>query len=501
MKKNYQLKSVLIGCLLLLASCTTKSKEDTAIDTLADLSPEMAQIQGDSILVDGQKYVAMGINIGNWLLLEDFMMGVEGTHSQMKKASVKLWGHEKATHFWKTFEKNYVVEDDIAFLKSLGLNFIRMPFNMNHFSDTKNPSEPSDFFWERVDGLIALCEKHDMKVLFDMHAVPGGQSPSNYGDAETGVTLFWDIPKFRQAATDFWLGIAERYKDKSTVFGYGLLNESNTDGRGDILSDWISTTIATIRKVDKNHIIVISGDDWGKTMMALKDSHFEDPQVMPEIHFYDGMVTNGQRLKEYPTTINGKPLDKSVLKHYLDSVAQPDFGRPVLLGEFGTRWRKHFTTPTTELIKDMIDIISKKGHGWSLWTYKDVGEMGMVSPKDDTAWQQFITKDEVKDLRHIYEEIKKISWKDVSKAGVNHQTMLRLRPYLDDDLLHTKTTILNRIVEGSVSEATFALAADKSMEELEAMAKSFQWDNCTVNPEAEDFVTAIVAITKNNTSN
>lgn len=498
--KKYQNKICYFILLLsVLLGCNTAKKEHIAEEKESPtLKADMAQIKGDSIVVNGKKYVPMGINIGNWLLLEDFMMGVEGTHSQMKKASAKLWGHKKATHFWRTFEENYVVEDDIAYLKSLGLNFIRMPFNMNHFSDTQNPSEPGDFFWQRIAHLIALCEKHDMKVLFDMHAVPGGQSPSNYADAETGVTLFWDIPKFRQAATDFWVEIAERYKENTTVFGYGLLNESSTSGREKILSDWISKTIEAIREVDKDHIIVISGDEWGKTMMALNESHFKDPQVMPEIHFYSGMIADG-RLKEYPTTINGKPLNKAVLESYLDSVAQPDFGRPVLFGEFGTRWNTFYGPHDAKLLIDLIDITTKKGNGWSLWTYKDVGAMGMMHPKQETAWKRFVASDQVVELHHTYEKIRKISWEDISQTGVNHQTMLLLRPYLDDDFLHWKVTALNRIVEGSVSEATFALAADKTMEELTQMAQSFHWSNCEVVPEAQDFLTSIVQITQENT--
>ena len=206
----------------------------------------------------------MGVNIGNWLLHEDFMMGIEGTHSLMRQASANHWGHEKATHFWRTLEKTYVVEEDFKFLKSLGLNFIRMPFNINHFTDTQNPREPGDFFWARVDQLIAYCEKYDMQLLFDMHAVPGGQSHSNYADAVTGTPLFWDVPEFRKIATDFWVQMAERYKNNTTVFGYGLLNESSTKGKSQVLTDWITETIAAIRTVDEHHIIVVSGDGWGK---------------------------------------------------------------------------------------------------------------------------------------------------------------------------------------------------------------------------------------------
>ena len=80
------------------------------------------------------------------------------------------------------------------------------------------------------------------------------------------------------------------------------------------------------------------------------------------------------------------------------------------------------------------------------------------------------------------------------------RTLLLLRPYLSDNYLHQKLTALNRVVEGAACDASFALASDKSKEELEAMATSFHFNNCNIDEEAKQFVTDLVSITKQNIS-
>ena len=165
-------------------------------------------------------------------------------------------------------------------------------------------------------------------------------------------------------------------------------------------------------------------------MWALSEEHFKDPQVMPEIHFYDGMVTDGQRLKSYPDTINGKDINKTLLEDWFAEMLTPDYGRPVLLGEFGTRYRKHYTSNAIELIKDVIAINTEMGHGWALWSYKDMGEMGVLHPKEETPWMQFINSKTVTEINEAFLKIKKKNWDDVSKAGKNHQNIITVKTVL-----------------------------------------------------------------------
>ena len=492
MKRNLEL--YLTALLFFIAACNPEQTDTQKTETEKAANLAFIQIEGNQLLLEGSEWIPKGMNVGNWLLQEDFMMHHQGTHSQMRAASARVWGHETATHFWKTLENEYITEADIKYLSAMGLNLIRAPFNINHFADTQNPNEPGDFFWQKLDNLIALCKKYDMYVLLDMHAVPGGQSPSNYADAIHGSPLFFEYKVFQEQATKFWVEIAKRYKDEPTVFGYGLLNEPNTDGKPEVLTQWLLETSRAIREVDSHHILVVAGDDWGKALLALEPELFEDPQVMPEVHFYPLFLNNFNRIMEYPTTINGKKLDKEAVKKYFDNVLKPDFGRPILLGEFGTRWNEPFTEASMKVLYDVFSILAEKNIGWSLWSYKDAGAMGFTKPKEETAWARYVYSAKMDSLKSTVKELKKINWDNKAETGSLHRAFLQFSPAIPDHVIHKNTEAAIRIAEGLASEAAFKLLDNPSKEQVEQLAKSFHYSNCQPQEQAVRFVEKLLSI-------
>ena len=456
-------------------SCNQKKKieQEQAVDV-----SDFVQVQGDSLVLGEQNWIPKGVNIGNWLLLEDFMLGLEGTHSQLKKATVKAWGDEKATFFWKKYEEEYVTEQDIKFLKEKGMNCIRAPFNMNFFSDTKTPRVAGDHFWARLDHLVALCKKHDMKILWDMHAVPGGQSLANYGDAVTGTALFWEHEEFMQKATDFWVQITERYSDDPTVFGFGLLNEPYTDKRPELLTNWYKKTSEAIRAVDAHHVIVLGGDVYSKGTVALTPELFEDPQTMIEWHFYCNMISKGQRLTEWPAIVNGDTINFNSVKKHFEPIMNFEIKRPKILGEFGIKWNSEWTENSMLILNDVFNYLEEDNIGWCLWTYKDAGSMGWLKPKEETEWSKFVNDDELRTFYKFQKEIVKKNWENSEEAGELHQAFLKLRPKASDRDINLATNAASRIFEGLVAQEFFEMIEDPTEAELEALAKSFHFDNC-----------------------
>ncbi|MEQ5809754.1 RICIN domain-containing protein [Alteromonas sp. NFXS44] len=296
--------------------------------------------QGNKIVDEqGNELFLSGINLGNWLVWEGYLMMGDfnyRTHTQFfNELAGALGSSDKAAEFEYQWRLNYVDEQAIADLKGLGFNSVRVPFNYNLFWWN---NQLRDNGFEYFDRLIEWCRKYDMYVLLDMHGAPGYQNPGDHADnvnsnasqPRDSVT-FWDGNNVQIAAT-IWRHIANRYKDEPVVWGYDLINEPvPQDGREYELLPSFITMRNAIREVDNNHIIVAEGSWWGSDLSKIDWSNGDtqartginykwDDKLVYQIHHYGPLadtqgrenITNNLNIPliigEYGETDNGNLL-------------------------------------------------------------------------------------------------------------------------------------------------------------------------------------------------
>lgn len=279
--------------------------------------------QGNKIVDEqGNELFLSGINLGNWLVWEGYLMMGDfnyRTHTQFfNELTGALGSSDKAAEFEYQWRLNYVDEQAIADLKGLGFNSVRVPFNYNLFWWN---NQLRDNGFEYFDRLIEWCRKYDMYVLLDMHGAPGYQNPGDHADnvnsnasqPRDSVT-FWDGNNVQIAAT-IWRHIANRYKDEPVVWGYDLINEPvPQDGREyELLPSFIAMRNA-IREVDNNHIIVAEGSWWGSDLSKIDWSNGDtqartginykwDDKLVYQIHHY-GPVADTQGRENITNNLN-----------------------------------------------------------------------------------------------------------------------------------------------------------------------------------------------------
>ena len=100
----------------------------------------------DFVKVNGKKFYYKdkpirfsGLGIGSWLNLEHFMLGIPTTEKQIKEAFEECFGKEKCNCFFRNFVMSFIREEDFQFLKRVGINLIRVPFNYHWFLDDECP--------------------------------------------------------------------------------------------------------------------------------------------------------------------------------------------------------------------------------------------------------------------------------------------------------------------------------------------------------------------------
>jgi hypothetical protein len=443
---------------------------------------DRVQVKGNQLIAAGKPIRLQGTNLGNWLLREDFMFGLHGTHSQMQEAMEAALGKKLSDAFWDEYERTYFQDADAQFLKQQRYNILRVPLNQNRFEDPNAPGKYDPHGLAKLDNVVRIAGAHGIYVMLDLHALPGGQSREIYADSKWATAEFWDSVDNRRRATDFWVALAKRYRSNPVVMGYDLVNEPNTEGRPQLLTQWIEDTSAAIRKVDPSGIIIISGDDWGKGFLGLKDSMWNDPQTMFQFHIYPSFTYPMAKMTRYPATVEGVTYDIAWLrKHLANKIAFER--RPVLLGEFGLSFNGGKLDLLQAMMKDLLEVSHEEGWHWAQWSYKDVGQMGLRSPRADTPWKRFLASPEVRAERKKVHRLYNV--RGVEEKGeallpdaINSLHEMNGSPVQRGFLLNAQ-----RVVDKAVSFGIASHLKGKTEAELRELARSFSFESTQRNSE------------------
>src|SRR6266404_1581707 len=171
---------------------------------------------------DGKRFQIRGTNLGNWLVPEGYMFLFKDANSPrlINQTLSELAGPGEAKIFWKKYLDSYITAEDIHYLKSIGMNSIRVPFNYRLFTNENYMGDNDSargFIY--LDRLLSWCRKEKLYVILDMHCAPGGQTGDNIDDGYGYPFLFEDEQSRTQCA-GIWKRIATHYKNETIIIGY-----------------------------------------------------------------------------------------------------------------------------------------------------------------------------------------------------------------------------------------------------------------------------------------
>jgi aryl-phospho-beta-D-glucosidase BglC (GH1 family) len=299
---------------------------------------------------NGEKFLIRGINLGNWLNPEGYMFLFKDVNSYRKidEAFRELVGPDFTNWFWGEFKKNYITREDIAYIRSTGMNSVRIPFHYKLFTD-----EGYMGMYARgegfalIDSVIGWCRDEGLYVILDMHDAPGGQTGDNIDDSY-GFPWLFENEASKVLFCSIWQNIAAHYANDTIVLGYDLLNEpiatyfvDKYASLNDSLEPLYKRCADSIRKVDKNHILLLGGAQWNSNFRVFKDSKFDD-KLMYTCHRYwcDTLQSNIQDFVNFRDSVN----------------------LPLYMGETGENTHQWIAAWTRLLVQNNI--------GWHYWPYK-----------------------------------------------------------------------------------------------------------------------------------
>jgi aryl-phospho-beta-D-glucosidase BglC (GH1 family) len=365
--------------------------------------PNFVTVKGAEILSpDGTPLLLRGINLGNWLVPEGYMFKFKKATSPrlIYTAFEQMLGPEEAQKFWTEFRERYVTAKDIHFIKSLGLNSIRVPFNYRLFMSDDEPDRIRTENFKYLDNVIAWSKQEGVYVILDMHCAPGGQTGDNIDDSYGYPYLFESAQAQRQAAA-LWKFIANRYATETTVIGYDLLNEPiahflDTAYFNPRLEPVYRKLVAAVREADTNHLCFLGGAQWDGNFNVFGKPF--DAKLAYTWHRYWCDTTDGEA------------------KQFIDFRAK--YSTPIWLGESGEN--------KDEWVGGFRRMCERNNIGWCFWPYKKMGSRSnMVN----------IIKPALFDSVIAYADTSRMTFTEMRKRPASAVIKAALTEYLDNCVL------------------------------------------------------------------
>lgn len=305
----------------------------------------------------GKKLLLRGVNLGNWLLQEFWMntSAVYGKPYTKRRAYFELRNNanvteEQAEELENLYEDNFITEADFERIAGLGLNCVRVVLSYMNFLTADGKSYrfgDREKAFARLDGILGLCEKYGLYAILDMHGAPGSQNMDHHSGDDEHFDLFGNAENER-ILLSLWRDIARRYRGRTVVAGYDLLNEPRRAPHkygGRRTFDFYDRLYRAVREEDPDHMIFV--ECFTFPVHGARAARYGWENVCVEYHIYN--------LTPFP--------QRACLRFYKALHNFMGYKMPVYIGEFNA-WGREKTWEST------LDFFESQGWSFTSWTYK-----------------------------------------------------------------------------------------------------------------------------------
>ena len=362
-----------------------------------------------------------GCNLGNWLMLEMWMLNYSerGIADQYEfiKTLKERFGIEEAERLMDIYRTNWIQESDFDIIKSFGMNTVRLPFDYKLLMESdKKPFQLKNDAWEWLDKAIQMAKKREMFVILDMHGAPGRQSGMDHS-GRIGYNKLWSNKDYQKQTAWLWNQISQHYKKEPVVAAYDLLNEPWGSNEGN-LKKVVLKCYRAIRKNDDRHIVIFpghtSGIDFYKNIRSVNLVN-----VIYTMHFYPGFFGWGS-----PTPYVHAEFLTAGLLFWEKKMGSNN--SPLLIGEFNVVIKD---AGGGEMMRRYYDYYESLNWPATMWSYKVLNENGGIG---EGSWGMVTNGNKLADIDITYATKNEIAQWFESFGTLDYT--------IDEDLRHWLTT-------------------------------------------------------------
>lgn len=250
-----------------------------------------------------------GVNLGGWLIVERWMTpglfdGLEANDEYTLAATPA--GRERLLRH----RQEFIQEEDFAWMSQNGVELVRIPFGYWLFI------EDDDYVGgrEQLDWAMKMAEKYEIKVLLDLHALPGSQNGKVHS-GRAGATQWFTSRLHRERSLEVCKRVAKRYANSPVLWGVQVINEPAFGWwRQFVLIKYYRQVYQEVSSLLPPSVYLVFSDAFRPWLLAGALRKTRGLRVAMDIHWYSWMVplwgvkTLEQflaRVKRHQVTIRG----------------------------------------------------------------------------------------------------------------------------------------------------------------------------------------------------
>lgn len=305
-----------------------------------------------------------GVNLGGWLLLEKWMTptlfkgtdaGDEYTFMQTDGAAEKIERHRQT----------FIREADFRWLAKHGIEAVRIPVGYWIF-DGDGPYAAGI---SHLDWAVKMAEKHQLKVLLDLHGAMGSQNGKDHS-GRIGRSGWFHHRDYRRQTIDVLVRLAERYNHYDCIWGIELLNEPKIGLLHITLRRFYNRAYDALIKVARPGIHIVFHDAFTPRLMSGAVLGSSSLPVVMDVHWYQfgRLFHRFETIKRY----------FKILGRRSKLVARLQQRQPIIIGEWSVvLTRTILNGASQEKEKQLFKEHAKlqlaaydSALAWFYWTYK-----------------------------------------------------------------------------------------------------------------------------------
>lgn len=282
-------------------------------------------------------------------------------------------------------ELSAVTSENFAALAGFGATLVRVGLHLQRCADcTTYVIPPSGLV--TVDRAMSLAEQHGLHVVLAL--VPEKPQGAPY----------WTRRDLQDSIVAVWQELARRYRGRTAMAGFDLINEPKPPGslqaQSDAFVQLAGRLIEGIRAVDPERMVIFEPAPSGNAHFGFKPLKAPLPykNVLYSAHFYkpDEVTHQGVGGKAAGELYPGRKGDRGALQHFLEPLRT--FARrhnvPVYVGEFScVRWAPGESA--AQWTRDVLELFEAERWSWTFHAFRGWHgwdhELGPADPKPATA--------------------------------------------------------------------------------------------------------------------
>ncbi|MCF7931310.1 MAG: cellulase family glycosylhydrolase [Acholeplasmataceae bacterium] len=221
-----------------------------------------------------------GVNLGGWFVLESWIKPALFENIKSKDETGFSLLNPNAEKDLKEHWDTFIVKEDFIYLKSIGINSVRLPIPW--WLQGESPYFSCLTYLHRA---MQWATEVGLDVLLDLHTAPGCQNGFDNGGIQDVMTWHLDLKNI-QITVDKLEYIADTFKDYPSFWGLQVLNEPFLTIDMDIIIDFYLRSYRAIRKHTNKTIVF---HDSFRSDHDVWKPFFTNPElknVMFDLHLY-----------------------------------------------------------------------------------------------------------------------------------------------------------------------------------------------------------------------